>query len=193
MTLEERARLAVVDLDQPWCRRPPARGTAWQWIAPCGHGKSTHLLALMQHFRHKMGLRVHYVYVEPEQTCGTIPDGDALMLDEMDRLPKRIWPLLTRTQIPLFIGTHRCLKRRLKAHGYTVQSIAIDHENDAARLREVVHRRIRHCQRSLQHETPTLQLTEAAWLIDRFGSDFRRIEHELYERLQQKGFGHGEV
>ncbi len=63
LTRQERAELAVVDL-QPlvqWLNAPTRKGQVLQFVGPCGHGKSTHLLALGRELERTLG-DCPYVY-----------------------------------------------------------------------------------------------------------------------------------
>jgi len=184
MSPADRARLAVVD-DLPPEVQPHS---AHQWIAPCGFGKTTRLLAATAAIP-----GAHYVYVTPERTCPAFPLADCLVIDEADRMPRRLWRRVVATGRPLLLGTHRSLSRRLVRAGYQVQTHSIAQRNRPEHLVQVVLRRLEHCRLDRNQPAPSFSLADAKDWFNRYGGNIRAIEFQLYELVQAQRFGHGRL
>lgn len=82
LTREERAEVAEVDVDRI-AGRVAKPHTAVQLIGDCGRGKTTRMLALMNRFPD-----ASYVYLPENGPCPAIADGNPLLIDEAQRLPR---------------------------------------------------------------------------------------------------------
>jgi len=155
-------------------RRP---GYAVQFFGDKGRGKTTHLLAIRQHFP-----EAAYVHIG-EGERPRIPRGHPLMIDEIQRLPRwrRRW--VFRRPVSLVIGTHEDVSAELLRAGFEVDSIEAAAPLDAERLHEILNRRIRWARRA-PGSVPHVTLDTARALIERFGDDVRTIEWDLYEQFQ---------
>ena len=98
ITEDERARLAVVDIDRilaalqnPHC--------AVQFLGEKGYGKTTHLIALRSRLS-----GAGYVHI-PEGETRPLPEGNPIMIDEAQRLTWWQQKTLFRKKVPLVLGT----------------------------------------------------------------------------------------
>ena len=186
LTREERVAAAVVDVEE--LRSWVDDRHALQFIGDCGHGKTTHLLALLSMFS-----EAKYVYLPEDTRCPTIPDGSPLFIDEAQRLP--LWRrfLVFRRNVPLVIGTHRDLSRPLRRAGYRVRTIDVAHGLTTTRLTSILNRRIE-LARIGPAIVPRIDDVVSGKLLARFGPNVRAMEHFLYERVQAcSGDPRGEV
>lgn len=186
LTPQERVELAVVDV-AAIADRVQQRYAAVQWIGGCGRGKTTRMLVLRQVLSDST-----YVYLPEDQPCPSIPAGNPLLIDEAQRLPRRIRRKVFSAGIPLVLATHRDLGRALRRAGYSVHTEQIGRGNDAALIHQVLNRRVQ-ASRLADGPIPQLTLKQAAVLARRFGSDIRGIEAYLYEQVQRQVFSHGEM
>ena len=178
LTIAERAELAVLDQDlMPEGKLE--RNMAIEFIGRCGRGKSTRLRHLQSRLPDSA-----YVYLPETGTIPAIPIGDPLLIDEAQRLTRRIRNRVFASGIPLILGTHRSLARPLRRWGYTVRSIAIGQDNTANLIHRILNRRIE-SSRLGEGCIPTISIDQANELYDRFGTDVRSIEGYLYEQFQQ--------
>lgn len=190
MTPQEQAQLAVL-APHVFPDTRPKRHLATQWIGPCGHGKTTRLRAIESHLTHAHELSAHYVYVTPERTLHAVPQSDVLLIDEMDRMPRRHWRQLLQDGVPLFVATHRCLQRRLESYGYQVQTQTLSHSLTPNHLAAMLNRRIAYCQEG-PFSAPEITDKHAGTLMRLFGNDIRSIEAALYEHVQATRTSHAE-
>ncbi|EMI17625.1 hypothetical protein RMSM_05449 [Rhodopirellula maiorica SM1] len=186
LTQDERADLAVVDIAELASHVPNSR-TALQLIGDCGRGKTTRMLALLRHFPH-----ASYVYLDEDLPCAAIPEGVPLLIDEAQRLPRKVMHRIFATGLPLVLATHRDLSRPLKKAGYDVTSYRIGDTNNAPLVAELANRRIE-ASRLGPGPIPTLSRQDADRLVSRFGSDIRGIEGYLYEQVQHQVYSDGEM
>ncbi|KAA5542752.1 hypothetical protein FYK55_14625 [Roseiconus nitratireducens] len=197
LTRAERAELAVVDLEpilaaitqRPSCG--PAQflpRTAVQWVGDCGRGKTTRMLAIQRAFP-----TACYVYLPEDQPCPSIPQGEPLLIDEAQRLPRRVRKDLLATGVTLVLATHRDLTRPLRRAGYQVFTQRIGLTLGPSELAEMLNRRILASRRDPQLPVPRISLRDAAELIRRFGTDVRAIEGYLYDTVQSQVNDHGEM
>jgi hypothetical protein len=133
-----------------------------------------------------------YVYLPEDQPCPAIPEGNPLLIDEAQRLPRRVRGRVFASGLPLVLATHRDLFRPLRRAGYQVHTELIGRANDESLIYEFLNRRIE-ASRLERGPVPRLPLRDASVLADRFGSDFRGIEGYLYERVQTQVYSHGEM
>jgi len=183
---EERAELASLDT-APWVELLRQRRTAVQFIGGCGRGKTTRMLRLRRELPES-----RYVYLPEDGPCPVIAEGDPIMIDEAQRLPRRARKSVFAAGNALVLATHRDLRRILVRYGYRCRTFRIGPDNSPDLIREVMNRRI---EASRLHDGPTLTLshTEAVKLSQRFGTDLRSMENYLYERLQQQLENNGQV
>ncbi|MFG0262411.1 MAG: hypothetical protein ACF788_08470 [Novipirellula sp. JB048] len=169
LTRQERAELAVVDVAElaSHAQRPQM---ALQLIGQCGRGKTTRMLALLRHLPDAC-----YVYLEEDLPCGAIAEGDPLLIDEAQRLPRKVMQQVFAVGLPLVLATHRDLTRALKKAGYRVTTYHLGDTNDARLVLEAANRRIE-ASRLAPGSVPNLSLPDANELVSRFGSDIRGIE-----------------
>lgn len=186
LTCEERAELAVVDVDrlvdltsEPYC--------AVQLIGDCGRGKTSRLLAI----RHRLP-ESSYVYLPEHGPCPAIAEGHPLLIDEAQRLPEAARRPVFSTGLPLVLATHRRLDRTLRRFGYHVHTDWIGEDNTAELLQRLLNRRIR-ASRLQDGPIPVVSIDVADRLVKRFGSDIRGIEQFLYERVQIQVTRYGEM
>lgn len=168
---ENRARVALVE--------PIAleRGRHIQIVAEAGRGKSTHLTA-WQHANPTYPL----VYLAEGENRLRIarPYPDFLFLDEAQRLCRRDLHRLKRTTT-LIMGSHEPMEARLKER---VEDFALP-SIDVQALRSIFERRIRFASRPGRAARFGLTRATLLELSQRYGSDLRAIESELYDRAQR--------
>lgn len=186
LTPDERAAVAVVDTDR-FLEILRQGQVAIQLLGAAGRGKSTRLLALRQRIPASA-----YVYLPEDAPCPPIPRGLPLLIDEAQRLPRRIRRPLLATGLPLVLATHRDLSGPLRRAGYRVYPQSIDAVPSPERVREIVRRRVDLC-RLGPGPVPSLSRPEAEKLVRRFGSDLRSMEAFLYEQVQRQAHHHGQM
>lgn len=186
LTRAERVEVAVVDVAAIREKLSEPK-TAVQFIGDCGRGKTTRMLVLAASFAD-----AHYVYLPEDEPCPAIAEGSPLLVDEAQRLPKRVRRSIFATGLPLVLATHRDLTRSLRRFGYQVHTECIGQGNNARLLAEVLNRRIE-ASRLAAGPVPELSVQDAETLVQRFECDFRGIEGYLYERVQAQKFHHGEM
>lgn len=186
LTRQERIELAVVKVDAIMARLPTSRH-AVQLIGDCGRGKTTRMLVLAASLPD-----ASYVYLPEDEPCPGIPEGSPLLIDEAQRLPRRVRRTVFDTGLPLVLATHTDLRRPLKRAGYQVHTEEIGGDNDANLIVEVMNRRI-DSSRLDDGPVPRFTTSDAVELLRRFGSDVRGMEGYLYERVQAQVFSHGEM
>lgn len=172
----ERAALAVVEVDR-FVDRLKRPGYAVQFMGEKGRGKTTHLLAVMRHFP-----RAVYVHVGENQRP-PIPHGQPLLIDEIQRLPRRRRRRIFRRGVSLAVGTHRDVSPELIRAGFEVDSVEPAAMLNPRRLHEMLGRRIESSRRG-PGPLPQVRLRTAQDMLDRFGDDLRAIESHLYDLFQ---------
>ncbi|OYP38185.1 hypothetical protein [Rhodopirellula sp. MGV] len=186
----ERAELAVVDLEElvrsVGNRQPDGSlrfegHKAFQLLGECGRGKTSRLLAVLRHVPD-----AEYVYLPEDQPCPAIPWGWPLVIDEAQRLPRRIRREVFRSGVPLILATHRDLTPSLRRAGYSVTSERIGLTLTPEKLMTILNRRIVASKRNDHLPIPTITAADAARLIQQFGTDVRAIESYLYDVVQQR-------
>jgi len=192
LTRGERAELAVVDASQI-ADQVSGDHTAIQFIGDCGRGKTTRMLALARWLAD-----ASYVYLPEDEPCPSIAFGRPLLIDEAQRLPKRVRKQVFATGLPLVLATHRDLARSLRRFGYTVTTQQIGNDNTPDLICELLNRRIQASCIDSAQAVPRLSLAVARGLFDRFGSDIRAIESYLYDVVQAQtsgspGCDHGQM
>jgi hypothetical protein len=178
VTWEERSELAVADT-KPWVEflRHPA--TAVQFIGPCGHGKTTHVLAIARSLP-----GAPYVHLPLEGPRPAVPDRRPVLIDEAQRLG--FWQ---RRRVfarggPLVLGTHNDLSRLLRRSGLEVWTVDVAADLSADRLMAILNKRIE-ASRITNGEVPCINRSYAVALRRDFGTNIREIERHLYLQFQQ--------
>ena len=181
MDADQRASLAVVDIEEIVSQLRSPR-FAVQFLGDCGRGKTTHLLAI----RAVLG-RGPYMHIAEGQRVQTLPEapqGAAIFIDELQRLPGPLRRKLMSGKNPLVLGTHKDFRRALVRAGYNVRTVRPAGLIDAARVRGIFDRRIEHARR-FAGAVPAVGGDTIADLLRRYGSNVRGMEHEMYERFQE--------
>lgn len=160
---------------------------AVQLIGRCGRGKTSHLLGLAARLPES-----YYVYMPEDGPCPTIATGRPLIIDEAQRLPRRVRRDVFSTGLPLILATHRNLTISLRLFGYQVKTIRVGRKITPAHVRELMNRRIDYC-RTSEDAVPLLDLRDAERLVRRFGSNVRAIENYLYDQVQEQAYDHGKM
>lgn len=178
LTREERAEVAIVDVDSitPLVQNDHR---AVQFIGDCGRGKTTRMLAL-----HRVLTDSTYAYLPEHGPCPSIAAGRPVMIDEAQRLPRRIRKQIFALGLPLVLATHRDLTRPLKRVGYQVVTFHIGDGNDPMLVYQALNRRIQASCLNSQQPVPELSMDDATELVNRFGSDVRAMEGYLYDIVQ---------
>ena len=191
MTREERAELAVAERLPEWLSLLKDPRCALQFVGGCGHGKTTHLLAierqLLQQQRESSEVQCAYIYYPEDGPRPWLPASRPILIDEAQRMGwRQRWRML-RGGGPLVLATHVDLSRQLRWAGFNTTTIFFDRPIDAATLARILHRRI---EASLLDPflpiPPKLLIGEshARQLLERFGTDLRGLEHFLYAEFQ---------
>lgn len=208
LTSGERAQLAVIDLDLCLAQLQHSRAVL-QVLGPCGHGKTTHLLAIQQATGDGADDRDNYVYFPEDGAQPILPEARPLFVDEAQRLSRRRRRQLLSGEGPLILGTHVDLAAPLRRAKFIVHTLDLSKPLDATTLQELLNRRILASRissgslsRTWEHasERPSsksscmssaatyhplcLTLAQVVALQGRFGSNIRRIEHYLYDAFQ---------
>ena len=182
----ERGEVAVVDIE-PIARRVTKPHAAVQLIGECGRGKTTRMLALRNRLTDSS-----YVHLPDHGPCPAIAEGQPLLIDEAQRLPRKARRSVFATGLPMVLATHRDLSRVLRSFGYDVHIERIGEENTAELVHRILNRRIE-ASRLREGPVPVVSIDVASRLVQRFGSDIRGIEDYLYERMQTQVIRHGEM
>ena len=190
LTRNERAALAVVDCRE-WVATLSQPNTAVQFLGPCGHGKTTHLLALAQALAQSFPEsfpQADYVYLPPSGTRPKIARTRPLLIDEAQRLG---W--WQRRQVfaaggPLVLGSHEDLRPALERAGLRVVTVDVADGTTPERLVEIANRRVE-ASRLDAGPVPRIELPQAIELRRQHGCDVRRIEDDLYRHFQQLAKG----
>ena len=187
LTRNDRVRAAVVDL-LPFIAMLSDQKSAIQFLADCGRGKTTHLLAIASHYSDST-----YVYLPEDGPCPKIPMGDPLLIDEAQRLPWRIRRQVFRRGVRLVLGTHVDLHRPLQRAGYRAHTYHVGRDLCGRELALMLNRRIE-IARLNEGSVPVISIQEADILIDQHNNDIRAIEDTMFDRFQQQaGPRHGEM
>jgi len=181
LSAEERGHLAITDvedvrsfLEQQGRPLPPAV----QIVGDKGHGKTTHLLALLRQYP-----AACYTWLPEGETVTIRTDGEPIFIDEAQRLMRRqqkaIWGMPKR----LILGTHQDFEHSLRHAGRAVMTIAAERQTSPQRVHEIVNSRIRLFRRC-SGAVPEVSLNVAEQLCERYGSDIRAMLRCLYEHFQ---------
>ena len=190
LTPEQRVELAIVDV-QPMVdlvsASDAADPVAIQFIGKCGRGKTTRMLKLAKRFDDSS-----YTYIPEDQPCPPIPAGWPVLIDEAQRMPRRVRREVFASGLPLILATHRDLARRLRRFGYSVHTERIGTSNTPELLCQILNRRIE-ASRLASGSIPVISLDFSRHLFQQFGTDIRGIENHLYEIVQAQVNHHGQV
>ncbi|NND97911.1 MAG: hypothetical protein HKN47_11345 [Pirellulaceae bacterium] len=182
LTREERIDVAVVDVDEI-AGRVVSDHTAVQLMGECGRGKTTRMLVL-----HRELPDSSYVYLPQDEPCPTIAVGRPVLIDEAQRLPRRVRKQVFGSRLPLVLATHRDLTRPLRRAGYKVHTQEIGLANDSSLVCRLMNRRIEASRIDVNRAAPKLTIHDAETLVSRFGSDVRAMESYLYDVVQSQVF-----
>lgn len=178
MTGEERAELAIVN-SHHWLSFLSNERLVLQFIGPCGHGKTTHLLAIRR-VLHDAKL----VYF-PED--GPMPVVDAhrpMIIDEAQRMSWWQTRSVFKRGGPLVLSTHVDLTKKIIRAGLNVHTVDVTDQASACQLARILNRRI-DASRLSDHAVPCITEADAVRLQHQFGGDIRAIEHCLYNQFQR--------
>lgn len=181
LSAEERSELAITDVEdvrsflaQQGHPLPPAL----QIIGDKGHGKTTHLLALLRQYP-----AACYTWLPEGETVTIRTDGEPIFVDEAQRLTRRqqraIWGIPKR----LILGTHQDFEHSLRQAGRAVMTIAAERQTSPQRVHEIMNARIRMFRRG-SGPIPQVSLCVAEQLCERYGSNIRAMLGCLYEHFQ---------
>jgi hypothetical protein len=178
LTRQERAELALVDL-QPWTELLRDERKVIQFIGPCGHGKTTHLLAIQ-----KAIAVAPYVCFPEDGPRPQVASIRPIIVDEAQRMPW--WQLrsVLKRGGPLVFGTHNDLSKPVLRAGLSVHTIDLSSPVTASHLAEMLNRRIE-ASRLNDDTIPRITEPDAIRLQHAFGTDIRAIEHCLYDQFQR--------
>jgi len=180
--IDDRARAAIIDY-QPWVEKLLKNEKfILQFSGDCGRGKSTHLHALKMHLQEHFP-DTSYTYYPEDETPRILPKKSSLLiLDETQRIPKRLRQKLWKRDCALIIATHEDHSQEFIQHGREFEHVALEGLS-AEKLRRVLEGRL-----ELARRTPAAlpYFTEETIqnLIHQFGDDIRAIEHYLYDVFQ---------
>ncbi len=175
-SIEDTAHLAIVQVDS-YVERLQRPGYALQFIGDSGRGKTTHMLALRNHFP-----QAPYFHFTEGAAIPKIPEAPLLFLDETQRLPRAMRKQIFSRQASFVIGTHLDHARELKKAGKEtitvhVKGITVD------QLDRIIRRRIEWARRS-PGPVPVVTLPEIEQLIREFHDDLSAILSRLFEKFQ---------
>lgn len=177
LTREERAELAVVEV-QSWLELLSSPATAIQFMGPCGHGKTTHLLAIQRALPRSV-----YVYLPPDGPQPPIPAQRPLLIDEAQRLSFRQRRRVFSQGGAFVLGTHDDLTKHLQRHGLEVVTVDVAADHSPERLMHVLNRRIE-ASRLTATAVPRIHPQHALNLHRQWGANIRQIEQHLYDQFQ---------
>lgn len=185
LTQQERVALAVVDRSA--IGQHLSRQSAVQLVGDCGRGKTTRMLAIAAQYP-----EASYVYLPEDQPCPPIPEGEPILIDEAQRLPRRVWGHLLSTGVPVVLATHRDLTPVMRRFQYRCHTLEVGNENTPELIYELIRRRIE-ASRLCDGPVPVFSIDDARYLVQKFGTNIRQMEAHLYEQVQTQVVGHGEM
>jgi hypothetical protein len=174
--IHRRAEFAVVDIDG-FVDRLREPNFALQFIGEKGHGKTTHLMALLPHFPDATYLHIG------EGERPTIPRGKPLFIDEAQRVGPAERRRINRRGVPLVFGTHRNFQRELERNGREVVTVTPGDYVDVNRVLKILNRRIQWARRG-PGDVPAITVATAQAMIALHGANIRAIEAKLYDIFQ---------
>ncbi len=206
LSRSERAQLAVLDVQAAvrWLDKPKA---AIHIVGPCGHGKTTHLLAIGSAWARRMreqspdgdDVEVPYVYFPCDGSQPALPRQRLALIDECQRMNRKRLRQMLSGNGPLAISTHDDICDQLERAGFEVLNIDVSIPASTDVLREILNRRVLasrvidgQVKASFNDEDMRagyhplcLSVDQVLALQQRFGSNIRTIEHYLYEAFQR--------
>ncbi len=174
----ERAALAVVDVNL-WRNHLANAKSVLQFLAPSGHGKTTHLLAIRRELP-----EFQYVYLPEHGPRPAVPRQRPMMVDEAQRLSFFQLKRVLANGGPLVFGTHHDLSQAIVRAGLEPYTVDVQQTNSVDRLREALNRRI-DASRHGDGAVPRISHEQAIGLWACYGPDMRAIEHYLFEQFQR--------
>ncbi len=175
---ENGVQLAVTDVDEltDHLREP---GTAMQFVADRGRGKTTQLRVLHQQFSDKNTcLRC----VRRNETFH-VPEVPFPFVDEFQRIDSANRLRLYHTAERIALTTHHSVADELQTHGFDVRTVHPGVQ-DPEQLKRIIDRRIEWARRD-EGPVPELTLRDVRTLYDQFGSDLRSLFEHLYNVFQK--------
>ncbi len=171
--LEERADLAV---DIPEFLLEPR--SAILFLGQKGRGKTTHLLAIQQQYSDSP-----YIHLPEFGKQPRIPQAKIIFLDEAQRLPRLMRPLIWQRAQTWVIASHHNHTQELEQAGFRVQLIHLTGLS-LEKLQALIAKRLEWARRS-NGEIPTVPKARLEQLLEIYGDDLRGIETELYTDYQE--------
>jgi len=178
LTRDERAELAIVEVDVLIDFLATGRDVL-QVIGPCGHGKTTHLLAIG-----KAMPTARYLYLPEDGPRPTVDASRPMIVDEAQRMSW--WQLRSalRHGGPLILGTHVDLSKQICRAGLRVRTVDVTQPVSILRLAEILNQRIE-AGRFNDGKLPQITQEIASRLQQVFGANVRAIERHLYDEFQR--------
>ena len=175
--LADRLDFAVIDVSHfvERLRRP---GYAVQFLGDKGHGKTTHLVAIQAEFPQSV-----YVHLG-EGERHTFAASRPLLIDELQRVPKRQRRKLFQRPVSFALGSHEDCADELRRAGVEVETVHVGSTLTQDTLALIIERRIAWARRS-PAPVPTVGCETVAKLLSEYRSDLRAIERHLYDVFQQ--------
>jgi len=178
LTREERGELAVVELGD-WIEFLADKRSVLQFIGPCGHGKTTHLLAI-----EGVLPGADYVYFPEDGPMPSVGDGRPMIIDEAQRMSRRQTRLVFKRGGPLVLSTHVDLSKKIIRAGLDFQTVDVTVQASACQLGRILNRRI-HASRLSDNAIPCITEADVIRLQHQFGGNIRAIEQCLYDQFQR--------
>jgi hypothetical protein len=172
----DRVAVAVVELGD-WPQRLTTHKTAIQFLGPHGHGKSTHLLSLHQHFSSSP-----YTQLYPD-FLPTLKRAEIQFVDSFDLLKIKARREVHALSGSLAFTTHVDLSKELNKAGFKVVTQKFEDPPEGL-LEEVVRRRMEFARRAPGH-LPPITGEHLQQLTHKHGNNIREIESDLYDHIQQ--------
>jgi hypothetical protein len=188
LTREERAELAVVDVDGIVSFLQGKFRRAVQFLGDCGYGKTTHLLAIQAAVSGAV-----FVYFPEKGPRPNLPQDQPaqrhplpmLLIDEAQRMGWRRRRQMMAWSGPLAIATHADLSPQLERAGFEVLRVNVAAPKRPSELATILNRRVEASRlTSGKVKPPQIELQDAEALIAKYASNLRAIEQELFERYQ---------
>lgn len=145
-----------------------------------GRGKTTRLLAL-----HRRMADSHYVYIGEDRAIPALPNASPLIIDEAQRLPRRIFKQILKAEVPLVLSTHWPLFWGLNRPRRPVRRQRIGKANNAELIDKIIRKRIE-LARYRPGPLPQVSQSQVSMLFKRHGTNLRTIEHALYQQWQDQ-------
>ncbi len=151
--------------------------TAILFLGQKGRGKTTHLLAIHQKYSDAPYIHLPEVGKQP-----TIPRAKTIFLDEAQRLPRLIRPVIWQRAQTWVIASHQNHRQELERAGFRVQLITLTGLS-LEKLQAIIEKRLAWARRS-EGEIPRPAIARLEQLLEIYRDDLRGIESELYDDYQ---------